>query len=96
MTDLIFNQRYNVCPRYPTGTMWEVHMRSRYASCSWNMLTFADALKYLRGQYRKEVTATKALRNIGDEHREKEFGGYIDGPGGRLAWGTIEALVKRH
>ena len=93
MTD--FYQRYNVCPRYPEGTKWEVFMRSRYASCAWNMETFAKALDYLRKQYQHQVDRTKARRNPGDEYCEMEFHGYIDGPGGRMEWDTIEPLVKR-
>jgi hypothetical protein len=47
------------------------------------MVTFNDALGYLREQYRNEVA----------RHRERDFWGYIEGPGGKLDWQTIEYLV---
>ena len=86
---------YNPCPAHPNGTPWEVKMRSRYASCCWNMKTFNDALNYLRQQYAYAVRDTKAKRRPGDEYCEMEFQGYIDGPGGRLEWHDIEKLVKK-
>lgn len=89
----IFFQRYNVCPRYPNGTAWEVVMRARYCSCAWNMESFSAALAYLRDQYRNEVERTKANRNSGDEHCEREFHGHINGPGGRIDWRELESLV---
>jgi hypothetical protein len=92
---LIFDQPYNVCPRYPNGTRWEVYARGRYFSCCWNMESFGAALNYLRDQYATAVKDTRAMRRAGDEYCEQEFRGWIDGPGGRLDWQTIAALVKR-
>lgn len=94
MTAQIFHQRYNVCPRYPNGTTWEVFKRDRSGHCAWNMTSFGAALAYLRKQYSHAVTSTKELRHAGDEYCEREFRGHIDGPGGRIEWSELEALVK--
>lgn len=91
-TTLIFNQPYNVCPRYPNGTKWEVFAKGRYSQACWNMVSFAEALAYLRQQYENARRDTKARRNVGDEYCEQEFRGYIDGPGGRLAWDQLKPL----
>jgi hypothetical protein len=91
---LLFYQPYNVCPRYPDGTRWEVYARGRYFSCAWNMQTFAAAVAYLRQQWANEVAGTKERRNPGDEHRTSEFRGWIDGPGGRMEWNMLEGFVK--
>lgn len=96
MSDIIiFNRPYNVCPRYPEGTKWEVYQHSRYSSCGWNMETFGEAIAYLRQMWAKAQRDKAERRLPGAEHCENEFWGNIYGPGGRMDWNTIEALVKR-
>jgi hypothetical protein len=94
MTTLIFNQPYNICPRYPNGTKWEVYARGRFGSCCWNMKTFAAALAYLRQQWGYAARDSKLRRHPGDEHSANEFRGWINGPGGRIEWNDLETLVK--
>jgi len=95
MDVVIFNRRYNVCPKYPEGTKWEVYVKDRYFSGGWNMKTFDEAIEYLREQYLRNVEDTKDLRRPGDQYCEQEFRGHIDGPGGRMEWESIKELVKK-
>ena len=85
--------KYNPCPRYPEGTTWEVGVSGRFGSCCWNMVTFQNAVKYIRDQYEHAVRDSKARRHAGDEYAVMEFRGFIDGPGGRLDWNTLRHLV---
>ncbi len=86
-------KRYNPCPHYPDGTLWEVFVRGRFGQCAWNMVSFSKALKYVRDQHAQAVAAAKARRHPGDEHSVAEFWAFIDGPGGRLEWRDLEPLV---
>lgn len=90
---VVFNHSYNICPRFPDGTKWEVHANGNRCSATWNMVTFDDAVAYLRQQYAHAVKAARHPQHPGDQYAVTEFSGWIDGPGGRMEWNTVRPLV---